>query len=286
MNLKNFMPESNDPSLELNGFIWKLSNPSIMGILNATPDSFSDGGLYYHPERARSQISKMHRDGAQIIDIGAESTRPGSKPISEAMEISRLHPLLKSLPKDKYLISIDSNKIQVQESCIKLGAHIINDVFGGSIPLFQLAEEYQVGLVLMHSSGIPETMQNNTEYTNIMDDILFWMEEKRKALSAFSTPVVWYDPGIGFGKTLEQNLILMSHLDRFKKEGFPVLLGSSRKSWIDKLFGVDVHHRLGASISSILYAYQQGCELFRVHDVFESNQALQTLKVLEKNRNG
>lgn len=272
--------------LVLNGHSLHLEKPALMGILNLTPDSFSDGGQYNELSSAIDRIDRMHKSGASIIDLGAESTRPGSLPVSEKEELSRLLPVLDKIPKDQFIISIDSNKFSVQKECIYRGAHLVNDVFGGSKDLFKIAEKYQIALVLMHSSGTPDVMQSKTDYEDVLDDILYWMEDKRNTISDFDIPYLCMDPGIGFGKTLEQNLTLMANIDRFKKEGFNILLGSSRKSWIGKLVGAPVDERLPASLISAIYGISQGCDILRVHDVAETDQAIKTYSELEKYKNG
>jgi dihydropteroate synthase len=253
----------------------------IMGILNATPDSFSDGGVFNSVDKAMVHIDEMVGNGAQIIDIGGESTRPGSDFVTIEEERQRVIPILEKLPKDKFLISIDSNKIEIQKEALEKGAHIINDVMGGSEELFALAEEFQCGLVLMHTSSVPKDMQNHTNYKDVIGDINDYFNSRFKCLNKYKIPKVWMDPGIGFGKTLDQNLDLMKNMNRFKNENWGLLLGTSRKSWIPKLLGeVPVENRLAASLVSVIAGWKQGVDIFRVHDVLETKQALDTASVL------
>ena len=188
---------------------FSILSPTIVGICNATKDSFSDGGKNYKTSDALKSINQMLSDGAQIIDIGAESTRPGSDPISYKDEIRKLSPILKKLPKDQFLISIDSSKIETQEFALENGAHIINDVFGGSNDLFHLTKKYKNGLVLMHTPAPPKIMQSKVNsYTNVIGDIKNFFLLTLKQVDKYNIPhsKIWFDPGIGFGKNLVQNL--------------------------------------------------------------------------------
>ena len=184
-----------------------------MGICNVTKDSFSDGGQAFKTEDALVQIYRLVKEGANIIDIGAESTRPGSEPINYKEEIKRLKPILTKLPKNKFIISVDTNKIETQEYVLGKGAHIINDIFGGSEDLFFLSKKHKNGLILMHTPAPPKIMQKKTKtYKNIIDDIKNYFNKKIKLLDRYkiSHQKVWLDPGIGFGKNLSQNLSIMN----------------------------------------------------------------------------
>ncbi|MBL4574959.1 MAG: dihydropteroate synthase [Opitutaceae bacterium] len=267
-------------NLQLNQHRFNLKKPIVMGVLNLTPDSFSDGGQYSQIDKAIHRVEEMIEQGAQIIDIGGESTRPGSSFISADEELHRIMPVIEALPKDKYLISVDTNKPEVQTAVLKAGVHIINDIMGGNITLYQKAEQYQAGLVLMHTSSTPIDMQQKTGYDDIITEIQNYFDKRLQEIQKFNLPKVWIDPGIGFGKTLEQNLSIMRQIDRFTSDDCGILLGTSRKSWIDKLYSVDTDHRLGASLASIIMGYLKGVEIFRVHDVEESVQALDVAKQL------
>jgi len=262
---------------------FSILSPAIMGICNVTKDSFSDGGKNYKTFSALKSIKQMITDGAQIIDIGAESTRPGSDPISYQDEIKKLLPILRKLPKDQFLISIDSSKIETQEFALENGAHIINDVFGGSTDLFYLTKKFKNGLVLMHTPAPPKIMQSKVNlYKNVVTDIRKIFKKKLTQIDKYKIPQskVWFDPGIGFGKNLAQNLEIMQNIMQFKINKCGVLLGSSRKSWISGINNSDVNERLGGSIASALYCYKKGVNLFRVHDVKETYQALKIYKNL------
>ncbi len=251
-----------------------------MGVLNVTPDSFSDGNEYINTELAVEHALTMVKKGATIIDIGGESSRPGSKAISAQEEIDRILPVIQILTKGEFLISVDSYKPEVQKLVLEEGVHLINDIMGGNEQLFEYAEKHQAGLILMHTSGAPDVMQENTQYENIISDIRSYFEKRLEVSKNYNIPYICMDPGIGFGKTLEQNLAILKHIEQFICPNWNLLIGTSRKSWIGKLFDVETNERLGASIASIIHCYQKGVTIFRVHDVQESYQAIQTIKNL------
>ena len=268
--------------MKLGKYYFKLSSPTVMGICNVTPDSFSDGGKSFKSSDALKNIKEMVKNGASIIDIGAESTRPGSDPLTHKEEVKRLEPILKKLPKNKFVISVDTNKIETQEYALNMGAHIINDVFGGSEDLFFLTKKFKTGLILMHTPAPPKTMQKKIHsYNNVVQDIKKIFLQKIKQLEKIKIPSskVWFDPGIGFGKNLKQNIEIMQKINQFKFKGYGLLLGSSRKSWINFIDKSETNQRLGGSIASALYCYQKGVDIFRVHDIKETSQSL---KIFEK----
>ena len=272
------------PDYFFNGHSLSLEYPAVMGILNLTPDSFSDGGNYMDPNLAVDKALQMVDEGAQIIDLGGESTRPGSDPVSEKEEIRRVIPILEKLPLDQFLISIDTTKAEVARLSLELGAHIINDVSGGNEKLLNIAQKNKSGFILMHAQGQPKDMQDQPSYMNPFSEIRSFFEHKKEQLQSLNLPRVWIDPGIGFGKALNHNLELMRNLDSFTDEAWGVLLGSSRKSWIDHLCGApDPAKRMGGSIASALDAVSKGAEIIRVHDVMETVQALQVAKELATN---
>lgn len=274
------------PRYEFNGQAFDLHYPAVMGILNLTPDSFSDGGSFIDPDLALEHALAMVEDGAQIIDIGGESTRPGSEAVSEQDELARILPVLDKLPVDQFLISVDTTKPAVAQAALQAGVHLINDISGGNPELLGLAQRYQAGFVLMHAQGSPKNMQDKPAYDNVVEEIRAFFDEKRKDLIERELPRIWIDPGIGFGKSLEHNLDLMRDLSAFKDEAWGVLLGSSRKSWIDGLCGApDPSDRLGGSIASAVCALTHGVEIIRVHDVRETVQALQVAKELALSSN-
>ena len=262
---------------------FKISFPCVMGICNLTPDSFSDGGKNFKKKDALKNINKMLDNGAQIIDIGAESTRPGTDPLNYNQEIKRLGPILKKLPKNKFIISVDSYKIETQEFAIKNGAHIINDIFGGSDELFDLSKKFKTGLILMHTPAPPKTMQSKIHsYNNVVEDIKKIFKKTIKKTKHYKIPPskIWFDPGIGFGKNLKQNIEIMKKINQFKFKGYGLLLGSSRKSWINGINKSDPLQRVGGSLASAIYCYQKGVDIFRVHDVKETIQSLEVFKKL------
>ena len=263
------------PDYVFNGTRFELRHPVVMGILNATPDSFSDGGLHLDPRQAVNRAHEMVEQGAAIIDLGGESTRPGSEPVSVKEELNRILPILKALPKDEFVISIDSRNRETQRVAIEEGTHLDNDVSGGNEELFDLAEKRQVGLVLMHAQGDPRSMQDAPVYEDVLAEVRAFFDAKREAILRRNLPRVWIDPGIGFGKTLEHNLDLLRNLDRFADSAWGVLLGASRKSWIDKLCGAPVDQRLGGSLAAAVHAVSMGAEIIRAHDVRETVQAIE-----------
>ena len=272
------------PDYRFNSHSLSLEYPAVMGILNLTPDSFSDGGNYMDPNLAVEKALQMVDEGAQIIDLGGESTRPGSDPVSEKEEIRRVIPILEKLPLDQFLISIDTTKEEVARLALELGAHIINDVSGGNEKLLNLAQKHKSGFILMHAQGNPKNMQDQPSYMNPFSEIRSFFDCKKEQIQSLNLPRVWIDPGIGFGKTLSHNLELMKNLDGFTDDAWGVLLGSSRKSWIDHLCGApDPAKRMGGSIASALDAVSKGAEIIRVHDVMETVQALQVAKELATN---
>ena len=269
------------PRYEFNDQTFELQYPAVMGILNLTPDSFSDGGSFIEPDLALEHALAMVEDGAQIIDLGGESTRPGSEPVSEQDELARVLPVLDKLPIDQFIISVDTTKPAVAQAALQAGAHVINDVSGGNPELLDLAQRYQAGFVLMHAQGSPKNMQDKPVYDNVVEEVRAFFDEKRKDLIEREIPRIWIDPGIGFGKSLEHNLDLMRNLSAFKDEAWGILLGSSRKSWIDNLCSApDPNDRLGGSIASAVCSLTHGAEIIRAHDVRETVQALEVAKEL------
>ena len=263
-----------------NGLAVEIERPLVMGILNLTPDSFSDGGQFNSVEKALDHVKAMVRDGADIIDLGAESTRPGSQPIGTEEELDRLLPVLRRLPRDQFLVSVDSCKPEVQAAAMGNGAHIVNDILGGTEALFALAQKHRCGVVCMHTPAPPASMQGHTEYADVAGELCAYFESKHAILSNYDLPRYWVDPGIGFGKTPQQSVELMRHAGRFCGDGWGLLVGASRKSWIGHAFGADVESRLGGSIAAALHCAAQGAEILRVHDVKETTQALATAHLL------
>jgi dihydropteroate synthase len=257
---------------------------AIMGIVNCTPDSFYDGGRYSGVEDAFSHAMILIEDGADILDIGGASSRPGASLVSIDEEIERVLPVITAIRKESAIpISVDTPWSQVAEEALKSGADWINDISAGRFDnrLPRVVAEYKAVIVLMHSRGTPQTMQENPEYQNVMTEVIteLWSAVRSCFDAGISEDQIILDPGIGFGKTYDHNCILMKGIGSFCKMGFPVLIGTSRKSFIGKITGRDVEKRLPGSLGSIAVAYAGGVRLFRVHDVAET---LDFLKVLSE----
>ena len=243
----------------------------IMGILNVTPDSFSDGGEFNNIETAVKHAKEMVEEGAHIIDVGGESTRPGSAKVQEQEEIERVIPIIEALVKEIDVpISIDTYKGKVAELAIKAGASLINDVWGFKKDPYiaEVAAKYQVPCCLMHN-------RDNTNYNELVEDIISELNECVDiALKAgVKKENIILDPGIGFGKTVEQNLIVMNNLKSIRKIGYPVLLGTSRKSMIGKTLNLPVNQRVEGTIATTVMGIMSGCEFIRVHDIKENLRA-------------
>jgi dihydropteroate synthase len=250
----------------------------IMGILNVTPDSFSDGGLYFDTDKAIERGLKMIGEGADIVDIGGESTRPGSRNIDEAEEKERVLPVIKGLKsRADALISIDTTKPEVAREAIALGAGMINDVsmLRHGAELAEVAAETGVDLVLMHSRKTPKDMQVDIVYDDVVRDVIQELKEavQRAEAAGVNSIQIWLDPGIGFAKTVEHNLELLARLPELATLGFPVLVGPSRKSFIGKISGNEVADRLGGSAAAVAAAVMGGAMAVRVHDVAVMRQA-------------
>ncbi|MDP2707770.1 MAG: dihydropteroate synthase, partial [Burkholderiales bacterium] len=242
-----------------------------MGILNITPDSFSDGGVFLSPDKAITQALRMVEEGADIIDIGGESTRPGAPPVSAQEEIDRVLPVLENLRAQIRLpLSIDTSKPGVMRAAVAGGAGFINDVLALREPgALEAAAELGVPVCLMHMQGEPRTMQENPRYDDVVGEIADFLGERQQAAQAQGIPAsqLVIDPGFGFGKTLEHNIELLRGLKRLQRLGAPMLVGLSRKSMIGKALGLPVDRRLHASVALAVMAVQQGARIVRVHDV-------------------
>ena len=251
----------------------------LMGVLNVTPDSFSDGGLFFDKETAFARGLKMIEEGADFIDIGGESTRPGSKPLGLDEELRRVIPVIESLTKAVDVpISIDTYKSTVANKAIEAGAQIINDISGLRLDpsLSQVAAKENVPLVLMHIRGNPETMQKNIHYKSLFSEIIQYLRNSiQRAESAGVDPEqIIIDPGIGFGKTVEDNLLILKNLQEFKILGKPLLLGTSRKNFIGKILNADVTERLEGTLSSIVVSALNGAHIIRCHDILQVKRAI------------
>jgi dihydropteroate synthase len=251
----------------------------IMGIVNVTPDSFSDGGEFLDPESAIAHGRELAAEGADVLDIGGESTRPGAEGVTADEELARVAPVIEALAGDDGPpISIDTSKVAVAQAALGLGAGMVNDVtaFRAEPELAGLCAERRCEVVLMHMLGDPRTMQENPVYKDVVDEIKEFLAERIEfAVSAgIEEDRIWIDPGIGFGKNVEHNLELHRRLGELAELGRPISFGSSRKSFIGKLTGAAVDHRLGGTIASNVIAYANGAGMLRVHDVAPMRQAV------------
>ncbi len=258
-----------------------IKNPLIMGILNVTPDSFSDGGQFDETKKATQHALDMMYEGADIIDVGGESTRPGSGRVDAKQQISRVSDVIKSIKEialEEIEISIDTTLSKVAEAAIDAGASMINDVSSGTDDpqMLELAADKDASIILMHMQGRPQTMQVKPVYDDVVEDIRAYLLEK--AAEAINVGVkhenIAIDPGIGFGKTQKHNMQLITKLDRFVDTGLPVLLGASRKRFMSAICeGVQAHELIGATCATTVLGINAGVQVFRVHDVRANRQA-------------
>ncbi len=260
--------------------------PNIMGILNLTPDSFSDGGKFNTKNKGIKKAVQMFSSGASIIDVGGESTRPGSKGVNIKIEWERINKVLKSICKN-IPVSLDTRKSEIMEKGINLGVEIINDVSGLKYDpkTINILRKYKIPFIIQHSQGTPENMQNNPSYKNELLDIYDFFEQKIKYIRSIGIKHnnIILDPGIGFGKNLKHNMNLISNISIFHTLGFPILVGNSRKKFIKDLSGKnDSKSRIGGTIASSLYLMMQGVQILRIHDVNEILQGVKVFKNLLK----
>ena len=260
--------------------------PNIMGVLNLTPDSFSDGGKFNNKIRGVKHAFKMFKSGADVIDVGGESTRPGSKDVNVKLEWNRINKILRSICK-KIPISLDTRKSEIMEKGIKLGVKVINDVSGLNYDskTINVLKKYKTPFIIQHSQGTPENMQNNPRYENELLDIYDFFEKKIKFLRSIGIKhnYIIIDPGIGFGKNLKHNMNLISNISIFHSLGFPILVGNSRKKFIKELSGKnDTKKRTGGTVASSIYLMMQGVQILRIHEVNEILQGAKVFKQLIK----
>jgi len=249
-----------------------------MGVLNVTPDSFSDGGLYLDPEAAIGHGRELVAAGAEILDVGGESTRPGALEVSAEEELARIGPVVDELANGEVTVSVDTSKLAVAEAALDAGAEIVNDVTAlrRDPEIGVLCAERGAGLVLMHMYGTPQTMQKRPVYEDVVEDVKAFLAARMEAAVSVGVKEkrIWLDPGIGFGKTLEHNMELLGRLEELRSLGRPLLVGTSRKSFIGMLDGSKTNERLGGTIASSVLAAVQGADVLRVHDVAEVEQAM------------
>ncbi len=263
-------------------FEFRFPRPAlVMGVVNVTPDSFSDGGKFLDPGAAVAHALELAAQGAEILDLGGESTRPGASPVSEEEELRRILPVLKTLvPQVKVPVSIDTIKPAVAHAALAAGASIVNDIAAATrtdFSMWQIVAEQHAGYIVMHAQGSPATMQAQPLYKDVVREVSgFFSERLGQLLNEGGVPMeqVVIDPGIGFGKTLEHNLTLLASLKTFTKWRRPLLVGVSRKSFIGELLGAEVQNRLPASLACAALAVGDGAQIIRTHDVTETVQAV------------
>lgn len=278
------LPVSTELQLDCNGKSLDLSRPQVMGVLNVTPDSFADGGDFFSRDAAIDHALAMEADGAAIIDIGGESTRPGAAPVAVEEEIRRVLPVIEALaPRLRVPISVDTRNPEVMRVAVAAGAGLINDVSALRMPgALQAAAECGVPVCLMHMQGEPQSMQADPRYDDVVDEVRTFLSRRVGACerAGIAPQRILLDPGFGFGKTVAHNLQLLAGLDDIGALGFPLLVGLSRKSMIGKLLGLEVAKRLPASLALAVLAVERGATLVRSHDVAATWQALQMIVAL------
>jgi len=272
------------------GDTWTLpwTGTAVMGIVNVTPDSFSDGGRHASVDAAVRHARALRDAGALIVDIGGESTRPGARPVAEYDELTRVLPVIEALARDgNVVISVDTLKPRVAREALRAGAHIVNDVTGLRDPdMLQACVEHGAPAIIMHMQGEPRTMQRAPHYADVTREVKAFLHERARVATAAGVPSVMIDPGVGFGKTVEHNLTLLRDLSAFHELGHPILVGASRKRLIDALaHAPDADARDAGSIALHLHAAAQGAAMVRVHDVAGHTQALRVWAALSGPRN-
>ncbi len=258
--------------------------PLIMGILNVTPDSFSDGGRFYERDRAVERALQMEAEGASLIDIGGESTRPGALPVPEEEELRRVIPVIEKLrSKSDVLISVDTYKSSIARAALKAGADMINDISAAQFDekMVEVARDFDCPIIIMHIKGTPRNMQNNPYYEDVVEEVYHYFEERIERLERAGIGKIIIDPGIGFGKRLEDNLHLLRDLKDFTFLQRPILMGTSRKSFIGKILNKEVDERIYGSLATQILAVQNGANIVRVHDVQATQDALKILKAVQ-----
>jgi dihydropteroate synthase len=276
------------------GFVWRAGSHSlecgsrthVMGIINVTPDSFSDGGRFVDPEIAVTAGIEMASNGADILDVGGESTRPGSDPVPLERELDRVVPVIKRLATEVRIpVSVDTRRAEVARASLDVGATIVNDVTAGSDPaMYQVVREAEAGFVLMHMRGEPRTMQQHTHYEDVVSEVRASLAERVDA--AVRSGIEWerlvLDPGLGFAKTEQQNYALMRDIATFLDLGRPVLVGPSRKSFIGHVLGTDVGERLEGTAGAVAWLAGQGAHVVRVHDVREMVRVVRVVDAIRR----
>ena len=266
-----------------------LERVAVMGVLNVTPDSFSDGGLWLDTEAAFKHALEMIDEGASIIDVGGESTRPGAQPVDESEELSRVIPVIERLSGSVDVpISIDTRKATVAEAAVAAGASIVNDTFGEATDLGiqEVALRTGSALISMHSRGTPDTMRDLTEYKDVVADVADWLRSRTSELetAGLVRDSIVVDPGFGFAKTPEQNLKLLDRLSEITALGFPVLAGTSRKSFIGAVLDLPENQRLEGTAATVALAVYNGARIVRVHDVLEMTRVVRMVEAVQSHK--
>ena len=262
----------------------------VMGILNITDNSFYDGGQYNSEEKILSHTKKMLEEGASIIDLGAQSSKPDSEPISEKEEteklVSTIHLLKQNFP--EIIISIDTYRSKVAEKCINSGADIINDISAGEMDeeMFATIAKLKVPYIIMHMKGTPKIMQNNPKYNNVTEEVFSYLEKKVNELKQLGVTDIIIDPGFGFGKTIKHNYQLLNHLEKFTQLGVPLLIGASRKSMIYNILEINAENALNGTTVAHTVALQKGINIIRTHDVKEAMECIKIVNFVKNNFNG
>ena len=258
-----------------------------MGILNITPDSFSDGGEYYDVEKAVGHGLRMVEEGADFIDVGGESTRPGSESVSVEEELRRVVPVIECLSKTTSIpVSIDTYKSEVAGRALAAGAVIVNDISGLHFDplLADVVARNSASIVLMHIKGSPKTMQQDPEYEDVIEEICSYLQEGIRSAEQAGIEQIIVDPGIGFGKTLRHNMTVFQHLETFRRFGYPVLVGPSRKSFIGVILGLSADQRLEGTAAAVAVSIMNGANIVRVHDVKEMKRVARVVDAIVKNQ--
>ncbi|MGY5353068.1 dihydropteroate synthase [Wenyingzhuangia sp. IMCC45533] len=273
-------------SINCKGKLIDLSTPKVMGVLNITPDSFFDGGMYKDEPSILAQVSKMLADGATFIDVGAYSSRPGALHVTEEEELSRILPVIDLLISNfsEMMISVDTFRSNVAKACIDAGASMINDISGGDLDanMFETVAQLQVPYIMMHMQGTPQDMQNAPAYKNVVTEVFYELSKKVDRLQELHVHDVILDVGFGFGKTVAHNYELLKNLDYFQQMELPVLTGVSRKSMLYKPLNITPDEALNATTVANTIALQKGTQILRVHDV---KQAVEVVKIIDLLKN-
>jgi dihydropteroate synthase len=268
------------------------SPPLLLGIVNVTPDSFSDGGCFFSADTAIAHAHRLIEQGADLLDIGGESTRPGSQPVALDEELARVIPVVRKLAADTSIpLSVDTSKAEVARQALEAGAHVVNDVTAlrGDPAMPEVVRTYGAGVILMHMQGTPATMQIAPHYDDVVTEVIDFLEARLRACRdvGIADSQVVFDPGIGFGKKSEHNFRLLAHLEALQRLGRPVCLGVSRKGFLGKMLDRPLEQRLAGSLAAACYALLRGsAQIFRVHDVAETHDVVVLLKALREGQSG